>query len=124
MTTAFMGQSSDDGREKRLTGKMRRQVVAHELAHRLPGFHGAGRVMRLQDDVLERQEALVDVRLVPEHVEAGALDDVALERVEQGCLIDGRSARDVDQDAVASQRLQDIGVDDALACWRPRPGSR
>ena len=45
--------------------------------------------MRLKDDVLERQEALVDVRLVPEHIEACSFDDVALERVEQGCFIDG-----------------------------------
>ena len=101
---------------------MRRQVVAHELAHGLPGFHGPGRVMRLKDDVLERQEALVDVRLVPEHIEACAFDDVALERVEQGCLIDGRSARDVDQDAVASQRLQDIGIDDPLGAGAPGQG--
>src|SRR5688572_12348182 len=88
MTTAFMGQSSDDRREKRLTGKMRCQVVAHQLAHGLPRLHGSGRVMRLKDDVLQGQESLIDVRLIPEHIKAGALDHVALERIEQGCLIE------------------------------------
>src|SRR3712207_6097902 len=105
MTTAFMRRSSDDGREKGLTGKMRRQIVAHKLAHRLARLHGSGRMMRLEDDVLECQEALVDVWLVPEHIEPGTLDDVPLKGIQQGCLIDGRSTGDVDQDAVASQRL-------------------
>ena len=42
MTMDFMGHlRSDDGRQQRLTGKMRRQIVAHQLAHCLTRFHRA-----------------------------------------------------------------------------------
>ena len=71
MTTARMGLSSDDGGDKRLAGEVRRQVVADQLAHRPAGLDGARAVVRLQHDIVERGEAGVDVRLVPEDVEPG-----------------------------------------------------
>jgi hypothetical protein len=71
---------SDDRRRQRPAGEMGGEIVAHELAQRFSRLDRPARVMRLEDDVGEAEEARVDVRLVPEHVERSSPNALLLER--------------------------------------------
>src|SRR5215216_1713781 len=122
MTTVFMGLSSDDRCDQGSSGKMRLEIVAHELAHGVARFHRARGVMRLENDVVERLEPLVDVRLVPEDVETGTLDPLVRQGIEKRRLIDGRTARDVYKDAVRPEAIEHARVDHALGALTTSQG--
>ena len=52
------------------------------------------------------------LRLVGEHVEAGALDGAGLQRGDQRGLVDDRAARDVDERALLAERREHLRVHD------------
>src|SRR5262252_5254306 len=49
-------RDSDHGGQQGPAGKVGRQVLAHQLAHRATRLHGAAGVMRLQHDVVKGHE--------------------------------------------------------------------
>ena len=63
--------------------------------------------MRLQHDVVHREQRFRHVRLVGENIEAGAAEAAFLERRHQRRLVDHRAARDVDEDALRAERVED-----------------
>ena len=65
------------------------KVIADELAHGLAGLDSAAGVVRLQNHVVQCEKALIDVRLVPEDVEAGGLDRPLFKRFKQRRFVDG-----------------------------------
>ena len=70
--------------------------------------------MRDQHRVLELEQTGVDLRLLLEHVEAGALDLALAERVDERLLIDDGTAGRVDEVRVLAHLLEAIRVDQVL----------
>ena len=66
---AFMSFSSKNRRQQRLTGKMRGEIVADELAHGLACFDGARGVVGLQKNIVQREKTRIELRLAFEDVE-------------------------------------------------------
>ena len=65
------------------------QRAAHKRARRAPRRFGAAGVVRWRQLVVQRQEAGVDVRLIPEYVEPRARDAARFQRVQQDLLVRG-----------------------------------
>jgi hypothetical protein len=63
---------SDHRRQQRSASEMGGKIVAHEFAHGLARLDRPARLVRLKNDVWEAEEARIDVRFVPEHVERGS----------------------------------------------------
>src|SRR4051812_25472816 len=108
MTMAFISKSSHDGGWKRATGKMRSEIVSDQLAHGLSCLDGTGAMMGLQHDVLERQETRIDLGFVQEDIEACSLNATVLQCCDQRLFIDGRPARNIDQNAVGAEGFKHI----------------
>ena len=75
------------------------------------GLHGAAADVGEQHDVVHAQQCDGHVRLVGEHVETGAGQPTGAEPFDQGLLVDDAAARDVDQVAVRSERVEHRRVD-------------
>src|SRR5208337_2896065 len=89
---AYSHSLSNHRRHQRTPGEMGLQIVPHQFTHRLAGLDRAARLVRLQDDIVELQEAPVDIRLVPEHVETCAADLPLGESFDKGGFVDDGSA--------------------------------
>src|ERR1041385_52270 len=108
MTTDFIVLiSSDHGGRQVGACEMGGKIVAHQLAHGLSGLDRSGRVVRLEKNVVELEEAGVKLRLPFKHVECRRAESAGLQRVEQSVLINVGSARNVDQHAFCAKRLDD-----------------
>jgi hypothetical protein len=64
--------SSQNRYQKLAPFEMRQEIVEHKLSHRLARFDCARRLVGLQQDVIELEEAWVDLGLAGKHVESGA----------------------------------------------------
>ncbi len=64
-----------------------------------------------QHDILHGLQFVRHVRLVGEHVEACRENGAGFQRRDQRRLVDDGAARDVDQDAARTERLQHVGID-------------
>ena len=82
-----------------------------KIGHRGARLHRRAPEVWREDDVLERAEIRMDVRLVLVHVEGGAGNDVILERPDQRRLVDDRSPRRVDQIRAALHARERFLVD-------------
>ena len=74
--------------------------------------------MRQKHSIIERDEFVRHAGLILEHVETRRQNCLAPKRLDQRLLIDQRAARNVDQNAVGTERLEDFGIDDMA-----RPGA-
>ncbi len=83
--------SSHDGGRSRLAGEMRSQIIAHELAHCLPGLDRTRSVMRLQHHIVELEKPRIDARLVEKDIETSGLDRSTLKRGNERIFVNGRT---------------------------------
>ena len=97
-----------------LLGEEGGEVREHQVAHRAPRLDRRASLVRLQHDILHREERRRHVRLVGEDVEPGAAEPPFLKRRDQRRLVDDGAARDVDQDALRPERIEDAAVDELL----------
>lgn len=50
------------------------QVIANQLPHCLAGLEGTAAMMGLENYIVKGEDVRIDVRFVPEYIEAGGLD--------------------------------------------------
>ena len=72
---------------------MRRQIVPHQLAHRLPRLKGSAGMVGLHQHIRKRQKARVQLRLALKDIQRGRPKPARLQRIQKRRLIDiGRPA--------------------------------
>ena len=86
-----------DRRHRRAAGEHLDHVARRELGHRRSSFDRGRSEVWDEHDVVEHRAAQGGLRLVLVHVERGAGDLPARQRVDQRRLVDDRAARRVDQ---------------------------
>src|SRR5262249_26915735 len=75
----------------------RKHIDTDDLGHLLEHFRCGAAEMWCEHDIRHRLEALVDFRLVLEHIKPGAGDLFLLQRTHERRLVDNGAARGVDQ---------------------------
>src|SRR5215217_4791325 len=87
------------------------QVAGDALAHGPHRLLGAAGDVWGEDDIVEPEQDLRHLRLVMEDIEPGGTQAAVHERLDQGWLVDQPAARDVDEDAPRTQRVDHGAVD-------------
>src|SRR5262245_65538378 len=94
---------SPHGRKQRLAGKMRAEIVDHELPDRGTRLDRGAAMVRLHDDAGKLQQIGRRIGLILEHVEGGMAETTFGERRDERGLVDDAAARDIDESAVRPQ---------------------
>src|SRR5687767_13097712 len=88
------------------------KVGEHHVAHCPSRLHGGAALVRLQHDIVHRQERLRHVRLVDENVERRTAEPPLLQGGDEGLLVHDRTARHVDKNALRAERVHGAPVDE------------
>src|SRR5262249_56830608 len=76
------------------------------------GFHRRAAVMRLHDDIGQLQELGRWIGRALEYVEGGVTEPALCQRRNERVLVDHAAARDVDERALRTERVDDGGRDE------------